>query len=467
MSNINENFRFLNVGLTEDIARLKAWGDIGEAVRLIDLRLKDEIPQPLRACFIVQREMMLRLADDYIFTYEQAMETASERIAGFTQEEFASLVDKGRIDWIYLNGGKRYFKRFVNTLIKTDPAIKARSIQIKREKGEETPEAEASTAREEMLNRSMRTMREDGAFANRIRIRASIKIKDEAFEKGRLVKVYLPIPAACSQQSEIKLLSFSDEPNFISPEDAPQRTVYFERVLEENREFYVEYSYVHTARFCDPASIRADETQPDFFLGEENPHIVFTPYIRAITEELVRGVSDPVEKARRIYGFVTGRVKYSFMPNYFVLENIPENAARNFKGDCGVQALLFITLCRCAGIPARWQSGLSAEPYDVGAHDWAMFYIAPYGWLFADPSFGGSAHRAGNEERRWHYFGNLDPYRMVANRAFQHPLDPPMTHWRADPYDNQLGEIEYEDPSLRWSEYERIQTMTDYQELLK
>ena len=122
MTNINENFRFLNVGLPEDIARLKAWGDIDEAVRLIDLRLKDEIPQPLRACFIVQREMMLRLADDYIFTYEQAMETASERIAGFTQEEFASLVDKGRIDWIYLNGGKRYFKRFVNTLIKTDPA---------------------------------------------------------------------------------------------------------------------------------------------------------------------------------------------------------------------------------------------------------------------------------------------------------------------------------------------------------
>ena len=31
-----------------------------------------------------------------------------------------------------------------------------------------------------------------------------------------------------------------------------------------------------------------------------------------------------------------------------------------------VQALLFITLCRCAGIPARWQSGLFVTPDDTG-----------------------------------------------------------------------------------------------------
>ncbi len=466
MSDINENFRYLNVGLPEDIARLKAWGDFDEAVRLIDLRLKDEIPAPLRGCYVVEREIMRRLADDFPFSYDEAMAQATDRIADFTAEEFQTLVDFGRIDWIFVRGEKRYFRRFVNTLIKTDAAIRARSERKKAEKGEASAPAAPAPAGEHILDRSMRLMRERGEFANSIRIRASVKIKDEAFEKGKLVRVYLPIPAACPQQSEIKLLSFSEEPRHISPEDAAQRTVCFERVLEDNREFFVEYSYVHTARYCDPAKLQADAEQPDFFLCEEAPHIVFTPYIRAIAEDLTRGVSDPVEKARRIFGFVTGHVKYSFMPNYFVLENIAENAARNFKGDCGVQALLFITLCRCAGIPARWQSGLCAEPYDVGAHDWAMFYIAPHGWLFADPSYGGAAHRAGNEERRWHYFGNLDPYRMVANCEFQHAFEPPMTHWRADPYDNQSGEVEYEDRALRWREYERDQTMTDYKELI-
>ena len=54
---------------------------------------------------------------------------------------------------------------------------------------------------------------------------------------------------------------------------------------------------------------------------------------------------------------------------------------------------------------------------------------------------------------------------MVANCEFQHPFDPPMIHWRADPYDNQTGEIEYEDRSLRSREYERDQVMSEYKEL--
>ena len=43
---------------------------------------------------------------------------------------------------------------------------------------------------------------------------------------------------------------------------------------------------------------------------------------------------------------------YSFVRNYYTIPNIPEYAASGGKGDCGVQALLFITLCRCVGIPA-------------------------------------------------------------------------------------------------------------------
>ena len=93
-------------------------------------------------------------------------------------------------------------------------------------------------------------------------------------------------------------------------------------------------------------------------------------------------------------------MKYTFMPAYFILENIAEAAARSYTGDCGVFALLFVTLCRCAGIPAQWQSGLTAEPDFCGGHDWARFYIAPYGWLYADPSYGIAAVRARNETRR-------------------------------------------------------------------
>ena len=65
--------------------------------------------------------------------------------------------------------------------------------------------------------------------------------------------------------------------------------------------------------------------------------------------------------------------------------------------------------------------------------------------------------RMGNENRRRFYFGNLDPYRMVANRKFQAEFTVPKQYWRADPYDNQTGEIETDRRALLYEEYEREQ----------
>ena len=73
-----------------------------------------------------------------------------------------------------------------------------------------------------------------------------------------------------------------------------------------------------------------------------------------------------------------------------------------------------------------------------------MFYVEEYGWLYADPSFGGSAYASGDENRRRFYFGNLDPYRMTANHAFQQEFAVKKDFMPIDPYDNQSGEIESE-----------------------
>ena len=181
-------------------------------------------------------------------------------------------------------------------------------------------------------------------------------------------------------------------------------------------------------------------------------------------DSLTAGLSEPLDKAKAFYDFITKNMTYTFMPEYFVLENISEACARNYTGDCGVFALLFITLCRCAEIPACWQSGFCAKPDFCGCHDWARFYIDGPGWLYADPSFGIGSNRIGNEERRRFYFGNLDAYRMVANRAFQADFTPPKEHWRADPYDNQSGEMETAARGLLYSEYERTSEILAFEQ---
>lgn len=155
---------------------------------------------------------------------------------------------------------------------------------------------------------------------------------------------------------------------------------------------------------------------------------------------MVAGIERPIDRARAVYDYITKNVDYRYQPSYAQLDCIADTCAKSLRGDCGVMALTFITMCRIAGIPARWQSGLYVAPDHVGPHDWAMFYTEEYGWLWADCSFGSSARREGDEARRLHYFGNLDPWRMVANTQFQAELEPACDGVRWDPFDNQMGE---------------------------
>ena len=346
--NSNDNLRFLNVGLPDDIARCKAWGDFEGAIRLIDRRLaQDNIPDALRACLTAEREIMRRIPADYPLTRADALAEVRAHIPDFTEEEFDERVDAGKIGWLYIGGEMRFFDRFFSTMCKAEPAFAARAgVKLY---GVESVTAEEGEGR---LDHVHRRMRENGKIANRIRIRASVRVKDEVFTPGMFVRVHLPLPAACEQQSDIRIEALYPPNGRPAPEDALQRTVCWEETMTENHEFSVEYSYVHTARYHDVSAIEPDAAQPCFDTGEEAPHIIFTPYLRALVQALTEGVDSLLERARIFYDFITLNMKYTFMPAYFILENIAEAAARSYTGDCGVFALLFVTLCRCAGIPA-------------------------------------------------------------------------------------------------------------------
>lgn len=124
-------------------------------------------------------------------------------------------------------------------------------------------------------------------------------------------------------------------------------------------------------------------------------------------------------------------------------------------GDCGIQALLFLSLCEAVGIPACWESGLKTEPKFIGAHDWVRFFTPSFGWRAADLSYGGSAWKRGDELLHRFYFGNVDPWRMAANARILGETGFPEPEFRADPYDNQVGEMALDGRGLRYEEFRR------------
>ena len=487
MKDMNTCFEALGLDLPDDIRRLKEAGYYEEAIQRIDDCLAEdwtgsqnqpgtpagalpENPTPrgvdrMRDALLAQREILRRLPQEYCWTGQQALQQLQGLLRDFTEEEFRALDRAGQMDWRFVRGEKRYISRFAETLIATHPDLAARQL--------DPPAPERSWDRYTEQRHKMMTT---GKASARITLQTSIGMSEETFAaalaqakaQGRStvhVKVWLPLPAACPAQSDIRLDSFTRTPTHIAPEDALQRTAYWEADLAENCRFGATYSYCSTAYYADPLAVTADPVQPDFDTQEQLPHLAFTPYLRALAAQLTAGVTDPVEKAKRIYDYVTLNVHYHFQPMYFVHENITDHCARNRRGDCGVMAATFIVLCRLAGIPAQWQSGLVARPELASCHDWAMFYIAPKGWMYADCSAGASMARAGNEEMRLHYFGNLDTGRMVANRALCAPFDPPMCSFRADPCDNQVGEMEVDGVGLYGAQVVTQQQTLEYQEL--
>jgi transglutaminase-like putative cysteine protease len=59
---------------------------------------------------------------------------------------------------------------------------------------------------------------------------------------------------------------------------------------------------------------------------------------------------------------------------------------RERRGDCSEHALLYVALCRAAGIPARECSGYVCIGPQWGAHAWAEIWLGE--WLGADPTTG-------------------------------------------------------------------------------
>ncbi len=482
----------LAMELPEDIARLKAHGDLELAGKVIERRLEKPLPEMLRKRLVLEQEILRLLPLDYPFDWESGVKAAQEMFRDFKEEELQRLLEDGALEWIYLNGSVHLKNNFVLNLVKTREELAERILQseILADKLENF----------RMLEQVIGEMKRNESVSCQFHVRSAMKLSPARLRPGTRIQDPLPLPVLGSQVTQVEVLdcqvrvpgcegavlkgfvradSGTDKGMAlktdgsgsirIAPEDYPQRTVCFETVYQPGMEFSTEFTFETKMRYWDwrqaaerlrsadggrpteagrPAEVILPEEALAPYLSEQLPHIRFTPYLRSLTAEVVGEETDPLKKAKRIYDFITTRVMYSFFRSYCTIEKQVYFTATNLKGDCGLQALLFITMCRIAGIPARWQSGLYTNPRGIGHHDWAQFYLEPYGWLYADCSFGGAAYRAGHMERWEFYFGNLEPYRLVAASEFQKEFYFSKKHLRHDPYDNQSGEAEYEDMGL-------------------
>lgn len=142
-----------------------------------------------------------------------------------------------------------------------------------------------------------------------------------------------------------------------------------------------------------------------------------------LSNEQTAGISDPVQKARKLYEYVIAHMHYDHNGTGWG-HGDAIFACTAHHGNCTDFHSLFIGMARAAGIPARFDIGFAIplgahEARLSGYHCWAEFYIQGTGWVPID-----AAQAWQNPSKHDYFFGALDENRVRFTRGRDLTLSP-------------------------------------------
>lgn len=432
-------------------------GQFREATRDIEQSLaRADIAAQDRTALEFQRERMQRIRLDFKLTRAEAIERIRQQIPDLKASEFDAWDAAGLLEHMTIDGEKRYFNRAPSNLFRLSSAARARRAQP-------TPFNDGPLETPHEHHREViAQQRASGAASvapRRVRITQSISVDANAVPAGETIRAWIPYPRSRpGQHEDIRLIASTPARHTIAPESTLQRTVYLEAIAkaDEPTTFSITYTLTTFAQRwdIDPAKVVKSALTPELreLTAERPPHIVFTPAIREFSKRILGAETNPYRVAIKLFDAVD-RIPWAGAREYSTISNISDYALHAGHADCGQQTLLLMTLLRLNGIPARWQSGwvFSDGDYD-NMHDWGWLYLAPYGWVPMDVTFG--RLDADDPALDTFYFGSLDAYRLAFNDDYSQPLYPAKRHFRSETVDSQRGEVEWRGGNLYFDSWD-------------
>jgi transglutaminase-like putative cysteine protease len=473
--------------LPAELRELESTGRIRDAELWIGNSLAGgKLDDDASAALIVERERLRRLRMDYRLTPQQVLEKIREQIPDVTRKDLEQWREQGKIQWLSIDGNVCYFRREPSNLMRFSTEARERKEAAESGSDEKStgslaagsdaattqslgpagdPAARATTSftLERHIAECLKKARETGedvVLPVEIKIRHTVTVKPGAVPPGETIRCWIPYPCDYRQQTVKGDLITTPSKHRISKAENPQRIIYMEQPAGEEGQpttFTAQYTYSCAAYVpdIDPEKVLSTDTKSTTlarYLGEQPPHITFSPELKALAESIVGDETNPYRKAEKIFRWMDKEIRYASEMTYSVMPSVLEKILSERKGDCGVQVIMFIGLCRVSGVPARWQSGWVTRPGHQNMHDWSEFYVEPYGWLPADPSMG--LRKSDDPPVRDFLFGHMDAYRLIANMDFGGHFDPPEKHWRSDPVDSQIGEVQWEGGNLFYDQWD-------------
>ena len=409
-----------------------------------------------KAALSFQRERMRRILLDFTLTADDVKARLRKQIPDLRDDEFAKWDAEGVLEQQVIDGRTLYFHLAAPNLFRVSAQARARR-QV------QTPFVEGPMESPNPHHREIR----DAAIAQhrshvaprRVRVTQTLTVDADAVPDGETVRAWIPYPRAIAgQQEAIAFVSSEPAQHTIAPESTLQRTVYLERPAHAGQPtaFSITYELTIYGQYTpiEPDKVVPAKITPELapFVSERTPHVVFTTAMREFSRQVVGDEKNPYRIARKLFAAVD-RIPWAGAREYSTISNIGDYALHAGHADCGQQTLLLITLLRLNGIPARWQSGMvySDGEYD-NLHDWGWVYLAPYGWVPMDVTFG--VLDDPDPQIANFYLGGLDAYRIAFNDDYSRPLVPAKQYDRSETVDLQRGEAEWRGGNLYFNQWD-------------
>lgn len=427
-------------------------------------KLMKQLPSKVRKANAVTidslNQIMDRIRMDFTLSPEDGVKAIREKMPEATDEQIANWKKVKAIEVMNIDGKEVWFRKAVRNLWLLGEEF--------AEKNNNDNAEESEDLRKHVL-RAMNTVPDANGVRDWHHVNATftLDVNADVIPAGETLRVWMPIPYENMRQKNIKLESHNRP--VVMSEGSKHHTVYMEAVAEKGKPTHFEYTFSydvgerHIAQQDLLAMVEPYKMTPEYvkYTSNEYPHIVITDSIRNLAEYIVGGQEqNPVIAANHIYHWITSRFPWAGAREYSTIKNIPEYVLENKHGDCGQVGLLYITLCRAVGIPARWESGYMLHPGALNFHDWGETYFEGVGWVPVDASFGRSTEH--NEQMRDYYTTGIDVYRMASNEAVGDKLSPEKKYIRSETVDFQMGEVEWTGGNLyydKWNSNFKLNSM--------
>jgi len=380
-----------------------------------------------------------RVLSDFSLTFEEGADKIIAAHPGLTRDDVRSFADKKYVEVRNIDGVERMHRKSVKNVELLNPDFNG---------GWKYRGWNASPKRISYVDSVLRYHKgelPDGA-AHRVRYSYTISVPTVDALKGDTLRVWMVYPMDTDRQSDIRLISSSHPAVISNTEQSDHRSIYFEAPAADSvTTFTYEAEFTTRGQFFHPDSILAglrpyDKESAVYkkYTAFDNPHIIRAD---SLARAIVGDETNPFRCSELVYDYIIRHFPWAGAREYSTLECIPQYVIDEKHGDCGQVSLLYISLMRTLGIPARWESGWMLHPGELNLHDWAEVYFEGVGWVPVDTSFGRYTSSSDPDVQTFYSHG-MDAHRLAANRTVSGEFFPRKRFVRSETVDAQMGEVE-------------------------